>query len=75
MLATVRLNSEMEEILNSLTKRFHKKKSDVIREAIRFYADELNKNQKTRMQKAMQKTAKSDFSEYKILEESLNDGL
>ena len=75
MLATVRLNSEMEEILNSLTKRFHKKKSDVIREAIRFYADELNKNQKTRMQKAMQKTAKSDFSEYKTLEESLNDGL
>ncbi len=75
MLATVRLNSEMEEILNSLTHRFHKKKSDVIREAIRFYADELNKNQKTRMQNAMQKTAKSDFVEYKILEESLNDGL
>jgi Arc/MetJ-type ribon-helix-helix transcriptional regulator len=75
MLATVRLNSEMEDILTSLTQRFHKKKSDVIREAIRFYADELNKNQKTRMQNAMQKTAKSDFSEYKILEESLNDGL
>ena len=75
MLATVRLNSEMEDILTSLTQRFHKKKSDVIREAIRFYADELNKNQKTRMQNAMQKTAKSDFAEYKILEESLNDGL
>jgi len=65
----------MEEILTSITERFHKKKSDVIREAIRFYADELNKNQKTRMQNAMQKTAKSDFVEYKILEESLNDGL
>ncbi len=75
MLATVRLNSEMEEILNSLTQRFHKKKSDIIREALRFYADELNKNQKTRMQNAMAKTAKSDFLEYKILEESLNDGL
>ena len=75
MLATVRLNSEMEEILNSLTQRFHKKKSDVIREALRFYADELNKNQKTRMQKAMQKTAKSDFKEYKELEETLDDSL
>ncbi|MDF1883975.1 CopG family transcriptional regulator [Sulfurimonas sp. SAG-AH-194-C21] len=75
MLATVRLNSEMEEILNSLTQRFHKKKSDVIREALRFYADELNKNQKTRMQKAMAKTAKSDFKEYKILEETVDDGL
>jgi predicted DNA-binding protein len=75
MLATVRLNSEMEEILTSITERFHKKKSDVIREAIRFYADELNKNQKTRMQKAMDKTAKSDFAEYKTLQESLDDGL
>lgn len=75
MIATVRLNSEMEEILNSLTQRFHKKKSDVIREALRFYADELNKNQKTRMQKAMQKTAKSDFKEYKTLEETLDDSL
>jgi len=75
MLATVRLNSELEEILNSVTKKFHKKKSDVIREAIRFYAKELENRQKTRMQRAMQKTADSDFKEYKELEESLNDGL
>ncbi|WP_457744631.1 ribbon-helix-helix protein, CopG family [Sulfurimonas sp.] len=75
MLVTVRLNSEMEDILNSLTQRFHKKKSDIIREAIRFYADELNKNQKTRMQKAMEKTAKSDFKEYKTLQDTINDGL
>lgn len=75
MLATVRLNDELEEILTSLTQRFHKKKSDVIREAIRFYALELEKNQKTRMQKAMDKTAKSDHKEYKELEETLDDGL
>ena len=75
MLATVRLNDELEELLNSLTQRFHKKKSDVIREAIRFYAAELDKTQKTRMQKAMQKTANSDFKEYKQLEEAINDGL
>jgi predicted transcriptional regulator len=75
MLATVRLNDELSELLTSITERFHKKKSDVIREAIRFYATELEKNQKTRMQKAMQKTAKSDFKEYKILEDTLNDGL
>jgi len=75
MLATVRLNDELEELLNSLTQRFHKKKSDVIREAIRFYATELEKTHKTRMQKAMEKTAKSDFKEYKLLEETVNDGL
>ncbi len=75
MLATVRLNDELEEILNSLMQRFHKKKSDVIREAIRFYANELEKNHKTRMQKAMEKTAQSDLKEYKILQETIDDGL
>jgi len=75
MTATVRLDSELEEILNSVAKRFHKKKSDVIREAISFYAKSLEKNQKTRLQAAMQKTSKSDFEEYKDLEDSLDDSL
>ena len=75
MLATVRLNDELAELLTSLTKQFHKKKSDVIREAIRFYAQELEKNHKSRMQKAMDKTAAADFHEYERLEETLNDGL
>ena len=75
MVATVRLNNELEDILNSISKRFHKKKSDVIREALRFYAKDLETTQKSRIQKAMHKTAKSDFLEYKELEESLDDGL
>ena len=75
MVATVRLNSELEEILNSISQRFHKRKSDVIREAIRFYAKNLETTQKSRMQKAMAKTAQRDFSEYKELEDSLDDGL
>ena len=75
MLATVRLNDELSELLNSMTKKFHKKKSDIIREAISFYAKELENNQSTRMQKAIKKTAKSDFNEYKEFEETLNDGL
>ena len=75
MVATVRLDSELEETLNSIAKKFHKKKSDVIREAISFYAKNLEKTQQTRLQKAMDKTSKSDFKEYTILEDSLNDGL
>jgi predicted DNA-binding protein len=75
MIATVRLNSELEEILNSVSTKFHKKKSDVIREAIKYYAQNLEKNQKTRLQKAMDKTMKSDFKEYKDIEESLDDHL
>jgi len=73
MVATVRLDSELEEVLNSIAKKFHKKKSDVIREAISFYAKSLEKNQKTRLQEAMQKTSMSDFKEYKELEGSLDD--
>ncbi len=75
MVATVRLDSELEEILSSISKKFHKKKSDVIREAISFYAKNLEQNQKTRLQKAMDKTMKSDFQEYKGLESSLDDSL
>ncbi len=75
MVATVRLNDELEELLNSISKRFHKKKSDVIREAIRFYAQDLQKNRKTRMQKAMSKTMKEDYKVYKELEDGLSDGL
>ncbi len=75
MVATVRLNDELEELLNSISKRFHKKKSDVIREAIRFYAQDLQKSQKTRLQKAMSKTMKEDYKVYKELEDGLSDGL
>ena len=75
MVATVRLNSELEELLNSISTKFHKKKSDVIREAISFYAHSLETTQKTKMQRAMAKTMKADYKEYKSIEESLTDGL
>ena len=75
MIATVRLDSELEEILNSVAKKFHKKKSDVIREAICFYAKNLEMTQKSRLQNAMEKTMTSDFKEYKELEETLDDSL
>lgn len=75
MIATVRLNSELEEILNSVSKKFHKKKSDVIREAIRFYAKDLEKKKKSRIEMAMNKTKEADLKEYKSLEVGLDDGL
>ena len=75
MVATVRLNSELEEILNTLSKNFHKKKSDIIREAIVMYAKKLETTQKTRLQKAVEKTYKKDFQEYNEMQESLDDSL
>jgi len=75
MVATVRLNSDLEAVLNSLSKRFHKKKSDIIREAISYYAESLEKNQKSRIQKAISKTGASDFREYQKLEDTLDESL
>ena len=75
MVATVRLNDELEELLNRLTKKFHKKKSEIIREALLHYGKDFEHKHKSRMQKAMAKTAKEDYKEYKDLEEYLNDGL
>jgi len=75
MVATVRLDDELEETLNSITKKFHIKKSDVIRDAIKYYAKHIEKNQKSRLQIAMDKTMKSDYKEYKEFESSIDDSL
>ena len=74
MVATVRLNGELEETLNSLSKTYHKKKSDIIREAISFYAKTLENDKKSRLKSAIAKTKTKDFSEYKNMEGTLVDG-
>jgi len=74
MVATVRLDSELEAILNSLAREFQKKKSEIIREAISFYAKALESRRKDRLQRAIEKTTDSDYYEYKFMEETLNDG-
>jgi len=38
MVATVRLDEKLEAILTNISKTLHKRKSDVIRDAISFYA-------------------------------------
>jgi len=75
MIATVRLNAELEETLNSVAQSLHKKKSDIIREAILFYAKSLQDSKKKRLHNAIKKTTKHDFNEYKKMEDTLDDGL
>jgi predicted DNA-binding protein len=60
MTATVRLDNHLEEKLNALAKNFHKKKSDIIRDAIEFYAINMEKSQKTRILNAIEKTKQAD---------------
>ena len=53
----------------------HKKKSDVIREAIEFYASSVESHKKSRILLAVEKTKEADKEVHKHFEGTLNDGL
>jgi len=73
MIATVNLDNELEIILDNLAKKFEKKRDEIISEAIKFYAKSIDNRKKQRLHKAIAKTSQSDYNEYKILEEILDD--
>jgi len=75
MVATVRLDENLEDTLNRISKILHKKKSDVIREAIRFYAENIEQNQKSRILNAIEKTKEIDKKEFKDFEGVMSDGM
>jgi predicted transcriptional regulator len=75
MVATVRLDDALESKLNNLASTLHKKKSDVIREAIEYYAKSIEKNKKSRILKAVEKTKNADKAAYEDFEGTLSDGL
>ncbi len=75
MTATVRLDDTLTEKLNTLSSKLHKKKSDVIRDAITFYAQNIEATHKSKMLKAVEKVMQADKNEYEVLEGTLDDGL
>ncbi len=75
MVTTVRLDEELEKTLMQLTQSLQKKKSDVIRDAIKFYAKNVHENQKSRIVKAIEKTKEIDKKEFLEMEGTLDDGL
>ena len=75
MTATVRLDTNLEEKLNNLSERLHKKKSDVIRDAISFYYLNIENTKKNRMLNAVNKVKDSDKKEYESFEGTLSDGI
>jgi predicted DNA-binding protein len=72
MVATVRLDNTLDEILSNLSKNLQKKKSDIIREAIKLYAKNIDNNKKSRILNAVNKTKDIDKSEFKELRELEN---
>ncbi len=55
MTATVRLDDSLAEKLDGLSSKLHKKKSDVIRDAITSYAQNIEDTHKSKMLKAVDK--------------------
>ncbi len=75
MTATVRLNDELSEKLETLSEVLHKRKSDIIREAISLYAESVEKSKRSRIQRAVAKVKEADAKLYRDFEESIDDGL
>lgn len=75
MVATVRLDEKLEFKLNNLAKTLHKKKSEIIREAIEQYVNSAEKAKKSKLQMAIEKTKDIDKKEFADFEGTLNDGM
>ncbi len=75
MVTTVRFDSERAKTLEKMTTLLHKKKSEVIREALDFYAEHILQSRESRIAKAAQKVAKADAQEMKIWDTIVDDGL
>lgn len=75
MIATVRLDDNLEKTLNRVSKIVQKKKSDVIREAIIFYSQSIEQNKKSRILNAIEKTKDIDKKDFESFEGTINDGI
>ncbi|MEA1879193.1 MAG: CopG family transcriptional regulator [Campylobacterota bacterium] len=75
MTATVRLDDVLSDKLNKLSHSLHKKKSDVIRDAIEFYAKNIESDKKSKMLSAVEKVKNIDKSLNTEFEVTLSDGI
>ncbi len=75
MTATVRLDENLEVSLNRVSKALNKKKSDLIRDAITFYIQNIEENKKSRLLKAIEKTKIQDKKEFKDFQGAIDDGI
>ena len=75
MVATVRLDEKLEQRLHNLVNILHKKKSEIIRDALEEYANSVEKAKKSKLQIAIEKTKDIDKKEFKDFEGTINDGM
>ncbi len=75
MITTVRLDKKSENSLINLTKILNKKKSEVIRDAISYYALMIEKKRKEKIKEAVLKTKDADKKIFKEYEDILDEAL
>ncbi len=75
MVATVRLDEKLEFKLNNLANMLHKRKSEIIREAIEQYVSRVEKIKKSKFQMAIEKTKDIDKKEFSDFEGTIYDGM
>ncbi|MMZ69755.1 Ribbon-helix-helix protein, copG family [compost metagenome] len=75
MVTTVRLDEKREDKLSQIAEMLDKKKSDVLREALDYYAEYILEQKKTKFKLAVDKVKEADFKEYKTYEGTVDDGL
>ena len=75
MTATVILNDTLDNRLNNIAQMLHKKKSEVIIEAIEQYANNVEKARKLKLQRAIEKTKDIDKQEFKDFKGTTDDGI
>jgi predicted DNA-binding protein len=75
MIATVRLDSSLGEVLEKLAKRLNKTKSDIIRESIDYYAKSIEDDKKSRILKAVKKSKEIDKKEFSDFNGVVDDGI
>lgn len=75
MVATVRLDKDLEFTLDKISQTLHKKRSDVIRDAISFYAQNIEASKKNKILKSIEKTKDIDKKEFTDFEDTFNDGI
>lgn len=75
MVTTVRFDEKRAKTLERMTTLLHKKKSEVIREALDYYAAHILQNRESRIAKAARKVAEADTEEMKIWDTTVDDGL
>jgi len=75
MVATVRLDKERERMLEEMAKKLHRKKSEILREALDYYARHVLNERQKRMEAAVSKVCEADKKESRALNGTLSDGL